>query len=341
MTGWDGVPWVIGGQGVKHTSNIARTLAFAAFGGQEGIVGTRDLEVAPTSPASGDVRVMPGAAAILNHNAGAKYEAYATRLPPGGDPELVTIAPTGASAGRCDLIIAVVENPWVDEADYPKPTAQQIADGTAVFVRTRVLTMSNSTRHPTPGEIAARIGARSAIPLASVLVPQATGTIQASMIRSQRAIAQFRQQNEMVVVNPVETVVLTGTTYKTIAFADVLAPTWATHCTVRAMLAGAKYPNPGTAGGVRISTTSGATVRYGEQVLFDSQSTNPDRIGLMAAGRDIPLSDDARGVTLRVAMEGSKSSGQQAVTIDRYTAVAFDVVFKAKPESNFPALNFA
>ena len=95
MPNWDKAPWAIGGEGIEHSANVARLLAYAAAGGIEGIIGTLDLEVRPLAVPGGSVRVAPGACFILNRNPTGAYDMDAGRLP----VEHLRVAPY-VNAGR-------------------------------------------------------------------------------------------------------------------------------------------------------------------------------------------------------------------------------------------------
>src|SRR5688572_17632017 len=105
--GWDNAPWMIGG-GVEHSVEVARLLAYIAGNGKEGIVRPTHLRVTQQGTPAASVRVLTGAAVILNRTAGADSQSYLGRMP---SNDTVAITPTTAAA-RSDLIIGRVEDPY-------------------------------------------------------------------------------------------------------------------------------------------------------------------------------------------------------------------------------------
>src|SRR5690606_29700444 len=126
---WDAVPWFVGG-GAEHSPEVARLLAYAATGGAEGIVLPTDLRVAPLSAPGSGVRVLPGAAPVRTRASGGALQTYVARLPVANT---VSISATGSGAGRSDLIVARIEDPYVAGTPYQEP--ENPASGPYVFTR--------------------------------------------------------------------------------------------------------------------------------------------------------------------------------------------------------------
>lgn len=186
---WDSVPWFTEG-GAEHTSEVARLLAYAAFGGAEGIVGSGDLQVrALTSPGAA-VRVTTGACAILNRAPGATYQAYAGRMP---TSDQVSIASTGVSA-RSDLIIARVENPYSAGEPWPNPSNPKVGP----YIYTRVISgvpkTTTSVRQVRAND--------SAITLARIDIPANTSSITQAMIKDLREMGRPRRERRLYTASP-------------------------------------------------------------------------------------------------------------------------------------------
>lgn len=325
---WDGVPWMVGG-GVKHSTNVARLLAFAAFGGQEGIINPLDLEVRERDVPDGTIRVAPGACSILNRNPSVEYDAYAARLP---IEDVVAIGPTGSGGYRTDLVVARIENPFLSGEPYPEPSPEDIAAGLVQFVRTHVypgvLSGAGAAQHPTAAQIKAAIGTDSAIPLATIALPASTGTIAQGYIRDQRRIAQFREAQTMRIVNPTASVTLNDGTWKNIASTSVAIPEWATHFTTRGMVGGAAFAGPQSRGGLRM--VLGGTLT--ESTTFDERTDKgTDRATLMCGDSDTAIPVIQRGTSQNLVLQGSKSSGTNMV-IDTWCTASLEVVFESRPE---------
>lgn len=185
---WDSVPWFVGG-GAEHSPEVARLLAYAATGGAEGVVGITDLRVSTLDVPGGAVRVLPGAALIRTRGDESGRQSYVGRLPVA---DSVQITATGSSAGRSDLIIAQIEDPFVAGEPWQAP-----ADPTAgPYVFTRVI--PNVPAGTTRLQSIPAYAGRSAITLARIDIPASTGTITAGMIKDVRKVAQPRRQTELV-----------------------------------------------------------------------------------------------------------------------------------------------
>jgi hypothetical protein len=177
---WDSVPWFTEG-GAEHSSEVARLLAYAAFGGAEGIVGIGDLRVQALATPGAAVQVLTGACAIRNRAAGGQYQAYAARMPAA---EQVPIPATGAAA-RSDLIIARIENPYSYGESWPNPSDPKVGP----YVHTRVIPnvpkTTTSVRQVRPND--------SAITLARVDLPANTSSVTQAMITDLREMVQPRR----------------------------------------------------------------------------------------------------------------------------------------------------
>ena len=183
---WDRTPWMIGGNAI-HSVNVGRLLAYAAFEGDEGIIGVGDLQVKAAAAPNGTVRVMPGACGIINRGLNINYEAYAARLP---IADTVSIGATGSGAGRSDLVVAIVMNPYQDGEPWPDPPIADVNAATAEFVKTMVIpNVAPGTRTVKSLNLG-----YSAIALARIDIPANTATITQAMIVDLRQMCSVRQK---------------------------------------------------------------------------------------------------------------------------------------------------
>ena len=334
MAGWDNVPWFVEG-GAEHSPNVARLLAYAAFGGREGIIGPKDLEV--RANASSTVTIYPGACSILNRAAGTIYEAYAGRLP---SADTVTIAPTGASGGRSDLIVALVKNPWLPGESWPAPSDVRVGP----YIDTAVISgVSGTTR-----DVQAVKPGYSAITLARIDLPANTAVVTQAMITDLRALSQVRNSRELMIASPSATTSLAGSTFvdfpgtaNCILTVDV--PAWATHCKLRAILGGVKYGNTGTnnnngwnaSGEFRIQFGGASAKSYSEITAWNvSNESGFDRDTFMAGTGSlaIPAGDRDRSTTVRI--EARRTAGNCPLVTDQQTTISLEVEWVQKPEAN-------
>lgn len=188
---FDSVPWFVGG-GAQHSPEVARLLAFAATSGAEGIVNVGDMKVQTLSVPGGSVRVSPGAALIRNRATGGDSQTYVSRLP---TEDTVTIAATGSGAGRTDLIVAQIEDPFMAGEPWQDPADPKV--GPYVFTRVIPNVPAGTTRLQ---DVAGYSG-RSAVTLARIALPASTGTVTAAMITDLRKVALPREKSEVRAMN--------------------------------------------------------------------------------------------------------------------------------------------
>lgn len=331
--GWDGVPWLMGG-GVKHSTNIARLLAYVAFSGQAGIIGPRDLQVRERAVPNGTIRVAPGAASIINKAAGIVSESYAARLP---TEDVVAVDATGSGGWRTDLVVARVENPFLAGEPYTPPSAPDIEAGNVQFVFTRVIPniLSGSSglpQHPTLAQITSALAGMSAIPLASIAIPASTGTIIQSYIKDQRTVAQGREITKLYVENPSGTTTLDAT-WKPIAATFMDIPPWATHFSVAGAVMGLRRDPGDIEGSMRVQLGNSSPV-YTEVTGWNLYSADADRVTFGYADGDVPIPVNFRGTTQPIYTQMNKTFGSAITTVDASSSISMNVVFHCKPESN-------
>lgn len=326
---WEKTPWMIGGvlRNVPHSAGIARLLSYAAFAGEEGIVGSLDLEVAAQAVPTGSVRVFPGACSILNRASGGQYEAYAGRLPAA---DTVTIAPTGGSA-RTDLIIARVENPFIAGEPYAVPSQADIDAGVAEFIKTVVISgVPAGTR--SAREVGG--GAYSAIALARVAVPASTATITQAMITDLRQMTNVRTDRGISILIPTGADNLSSAAFirwPDVAQQPVDVPPWATDVLVRAIISGATVAAGQFVGQMHADLGNGAATSA-DTAINTQTATGTDRITLIAGGTmKVPVA--LRGTTQTVKMMTKKTSGVN-IGADGHTMVSLEVEFTQNPGSN-------
>lgn len=329
---WEKTPWMIGGinRSVPHSAGIARLLSYAAFGGEEGIVGALDLEVTAQAAPNGTVKVYPGACSIINRASGDAYEAYAARLPAA---DTVTIAPTGG-ASRTDLIIARVENPFEAGEPYAVPSQADIDAGVAEFVRT-VVVSNVDPAIKSAREVSG--GAYSAIALAKITIPASTATITQAMITDLRQMTNVRTDRGMSIFNPAGSGgdTLSSGAYSRwpdLASQSVDIPPWATDVLIRAFVTGAVITNGQFLGDFRGNLASGAAVTPSTSVNTPTAS-GTDRVTVIGGG-SMKVPAALRGTTQNIKMEARKTSGASNLVADTHTLVSLEVEFSQSPGSN-------
>lgn len=330
----ENVPWFVGG-GAKVNVGVARLLAFAAFGGAEGIIGPKDLQVREQSPTGTGVRVMPGACAILNRAPNVVYEAYAGRAQVAED---LQITATGA-AERSDLIVARVEDPFENGQPWTVPSQAAIDAETAKFIFPRVISGVDKTA--TPRQILNTYG-YSAIPLGMVTLPPNTSVVQQSHITDLRFLSQPQRAETLHIASPTADRPLTQTAYgQWIVEANhqVTIPEWATHVRARAILGGVRYGGTGDNAGAgwnvvgNIRVDLGGVVTTAATVYNTSVASGNDRTTLIAGGGPLAIPTVNRGSTVTCKIEATKSTGNTSLVADTGTTVMIDLTFTQRPES--------
>jgi len=222
----DPVPWAVGGD-AEHGPDVARQLAYLATGGKEGVVAPGDMKVSSLDVPGAGVKVAAGGASILNRVA--SQQAYTVRNPI-ADVDSVKIAATGSGAGRSDLIICRVDNPYVDSnAQAPTDPVHGPYDKFDVIPGVPAGTKRLQ-------DIPQYAGV-SAVTLARVDLPASTGTVTSSMITDLRTLANPRSERQIVKGTLDGTrVTLNATTWQQWPqnpIAGIAVPAWATHAVVR------------------------------------------------------------------------------------------------------------
>lgn len=328
---WDPVPWMVGG-GAEHSTNVARNVAYAAFGGIEGIASPAACEVRELAVPGTSVRVFPGTVAIENRAAGAFDEMYVGRLPA---EDTVAIAATDGTGGRSDMIIAVVENPHLPGEPYQAPADPTVGP----YIYTRVVSNVPATATKI-SDLASPPSA--AIPLARIDLPASTGTVTQSMITDLRRLSKRESSRTFKVIEPVASETLTGagfSNWPTAAFIDVDVPSWATHVKMKATLGGIAHGDPGastnTRGSLRLVLEGAASTENGASVAYNvAVGSGVDRAVFFTGepGLAIPAGNRGRPATIR--LQGNKAAGDTTLTADDASLVDIDVEFVNAAESN-------
>lgn len=325
---FDPVPWFVGG-GAVHSPEVARTLAFAATGGREGVGRPGDLKVNALPVPGAAVQIEDGTCTILNRESGGDQQSYMARN------QLTTQVPipaTGSSGGRSYLIVARVEDPnmaggsrWTDW--------DTAATGPYVFPRPIPVPAGTTSLQAVSG-----YANDSAVALARVDLPASTGTVTPGMIVDLRRLVTPRTERQ----NPKgpltdATVTLDQNVWRPFPanpITGLIVPPWATHAVVMVSttlryVSGDAYANyqgfMGPAGqqdgttlftdSVIDATTGGGS--YRQPLLMPSDGDWP--VPAAIRGKAVQLSFRARGRT-----NGGKIATGAS---DYYVA---DVTFKEK-----------
>ncbi|MBC9000510.1 hypothetical protein [Micromonospora aurantiaca (nom. illeg.)] len=318
--GWDGVPWMVGG-GAQHSAEVARMLAFVAFRGNEGVVGPDDLKVKALAVPGAGVTVDPGACSILCRAAGQLHQAYAGRC---ATQDTAGIAATGAGAGRSDLVIARVEDPWLAGEPWSDPADPAVGP----YINTVVIPgVPPTTRRLTDLGLGF-----SGIALARVDIPPSTATVTQAMIADLRRIANPRRERDLVVKFPGGDNNISGTAYGVWPAASQISvevPAWATHVRVNITLQGIEHiPGASTPTVAGLKTVyNGSDYSSENGILVETVAGR----GYYSVAGEHAIPAAHRGTTRTLAAAGVRSGGSGTFQADYQSIITIDYEFVEKP----------
>lgn len=211
------IPWVIAGVD-EIGIDIARTLAYAATGGKEGVIGPSACKIRATSTPSANITTDAGAVVCISRFLGVSFESYIGR-----NTSLVTtpISATGGSA-RSDLVYAHV----IDPSQVGQP-------GTAGPVETRIITNVPDTT--TSLKQISGYENQTGYALARIDRPSSTATVTTDQIVDLRDLLFKRTETVDLVTFVITDTVISSTSYSTIpstATWTVSVPEWATQADI-------------------------------------------------------------------------------------------------------------
>jgi hypothetical protein len=299
---------------VDVPARVARAVAYVGIAGASGVIEPGGLKVQPLAVPGEKVRVMPGAASVLNRYPGGSLQAYALYEQV---QQEIDIAPTTSAGPRTDLVIARVYDPEYATVADPGGTFEVIqgvpTGATGAYVEAL----------PYPAEALARI-----------TVPASTATITAAMITDLRTLARPRQERRNYFAQVSSQQDLTPPAG---AFMDwpasfrpsVPVPKWATHADIKVTLTGIYAITAAVAGVTRL-TLGGVGV---PDVQYDTPAaTNPADPNTMVIvmGGTIPVAAMA-GTSQTIKTSGTRLAGSGALraSVGR-CSVLFEVEFQER-----------
>lgn len=171
-----GVPWGIGGGQAILQAEVARYLAHFIMGGEEGVMGKDHLAPKQLATPAAGIRLLPGGFTIVNRSPGANDQSY---IDLATSEIQIDLDPT-TGATRSDLVMIRVEDPYVSGNSWAAPADVQDGPYVNPFV---VYGVQSTLRTVT------ELGHDwSAIPIALITRPAATGTILDSHIKDLRTL---------------------------------------------------------------------------------------------------------------------------------------------------------
>lgn len=236
----DSTPWFVGG-GAQHSPEVARSLAYAATNGAEGVAGVYDLKVRAQDVPNGTVRIDTGGALLLNRYPGGTGQSYSLRNATATDRD---VAATGSGGGRTDAVVARVldpqyeGNPPADPLAFDYSRLEVIQGVPAGMTHARELNLG----YP-------------AVALARIAMPVSTATVTQGMITDLRQVAQPRSVRTILMGGPTpeDTLTVVGGQKWPDYRPTIEVPEWATHVAIIANIASIGVRN-GSCSGILANT---------------------------------------------------------------------------------------
>ena len=184
-------PYVIDAR-ARHDADVLRAVADLASEGQEGVRGPTHLAVKALATPAGAITVAPGVYSVRNTAVGASFENYIGKV---RENELVEVSPTDSSGPRTDLVILIIQNPYVaGTGQWPEPSSPE--QGPYAFIRVR------ENVNPNTQTVKAIDPAWTAITLARITRPANTGIVTQAHITDLRSMIDLTIERIVIVNNP-------------------------------------------------------------------------------------------------------------------------------------------
>jgi hypothetical protein len=317
-------PWLVGGD-AETPEQVARMFAFVATGGAEGIAQPGDLKVVAQPVPSNQLVVSAGGALMLNRGADSYEQSY---IAANSDPDVVTIAATGSTGARRDLIVCRVEDPNAAGGSQWKNNGADPVEGPFMFTRVIENVPAGTTRL----QDVAGHGSDVGFALALVTVPANTGTITNNMITDLRKMARPREERYVLRDLGQSISSLTQTTDRIFpAFQpNVVVPDWATHVEVEVIVSQVSAAaNSNGYAALQLREADGQTIILpGDTMAYNADASgggNTRFVHLSSTYGDIRA---YRGRTVRPSNAMRKASAAAAnLSYDQYAQIKFVVTF--------------
>ena len=314
----DPVPWLIGNE-AEHSPEVARTLAFVASGGNEGVASPGDMKVRALTVPGNKVIIGPGACSFLNRSAGAGgSQSYTGRGY--SDTETDTFTATGAGGGRSDLVVVRSTDSQYDP--WPvRPPGDERRFG-PYFEPFVIEGVPGTTRRFD------QLGlGYSALALARVDLPASTSNITDGYIVDLRKLIHPRETSKYLHSVGFTEHDLTSASYVTWPNwqPTIDIPIWATKCTINVNIMMVAQIGSTTAGELRVrlgSLTGPTTVVYSFDATGGSERVVVSVADTFSGSSFLAL----RGTTQAIKVEGLRYAAHTGfLRMYTGTQVSFDV----------------
>lgn len=322
----DLTPWASGDPARPHSAETARSVAYAATGGGDGVVLPDGCKVLPLATPGGSVRVMPGAVAAINRAANGAGQSFIGRVI---SEHVVAIPATGSTGGRTDLIAAIFRDPSSGNGGVEGgPGFEVVAIPDASGTATRL--------QQVPG-----YEFTSGYALARVVLPASTATVTAAMITDLRWLvqektlpvwAQATSPGSTDTSAPRDALTHAGSStfirWPSAASFPVKVPPWATHAVIRATISSLVVKVGATNGRMRASAFGQQTPHVSYDQNWDGGPYRVDK----SFGGELPIAPQYRDTVQSINFDGNRSSGAGYLDADAFTTSLLDITFLQRIE---------
>lgn len=307
---WEGVPWMV--DGADHSAEVGRTLAYAATGGNEGVVSASDCKVVASNIPDGNVHVQSGAVVALNRFPGGGQQTYILRNV--GD-DVKALDPQGSGGARYDLVAIIIEDPQY--SGQPEPVSED--DGP--YARTVIYKNVGST-----AETLAEVDPdQTGLVLARVRFNASDGTITNEEITDLRHLAMPKTTRKVIPAETTQSINLTSAGYTEWPPTDVTVqiPTWATGAVITASLSSLAHFAPEVGGYLRLKLgdATDAPFGYGLDNVAGAERTS------MTISGDFEITPELQGTTQPLIIEGYRAFGAGYISTHDAPIILFDITF--------------
>lgn len=273
-------PWAI--DGARSPAGLARLAAYAA-GGRSGVIQPGDLRVTALAVPGSGVRIMSGAASILNHYLANPDEAYVA-----SNPSTHTVPssdmPPATPGTSYYLVCIVVGDPEFNQAGHPFMPSEPLDPAIAPdFEYVRIVIVpcgASTTRFEDLGFN------YPAYALARLEVPGSTSTITNAMITDLRSLAKPRTERKVLVDNtaPLQNLSPVDSHATWLAYQPMVeVPDWATRAQIVVSLNGLVTTAAETRGAIRIILGAGGAAIGTDAIYAIPASADGERTNIVVA----------------------------------------------------------
>jgi hypothetical protein len=268
--------WAIDGATVN--SALARTEAFAATSGQEGIVEGGDFKVTALESPGRGIIISPGAGLVLNRYQGSKPNQMYTVTNPTPHSVLDSDMPNASASARTFIVAVVVGDVEFNNSGHPYMPTTLAPELRADFEYVRPVVMLEST-----------FNARNfpALAIARIALPAGETTVLQTMITDLRALARPRNKIEIGMATAGAAVNLTAIyptfqRFPNIPVLSVRVPSWAKTAKIIGFVEGVRQS--ASARAVFRPYIEGTTLVGFETNAYEDTGTTADRHSYSVGG---------------------------------------------------------